>query len=98
MSTEQQPPPIMLKWFRPLPDGAGEYWFPPRVQYLAAAWCERDDCWVYVAGFFEPDGGDEWVLEGHGGRIELTDIDWLARLDSGKPSPQQTLPGLEDRT
>ena len=91
MSTEQQPPPITLQWFRPQPDADGQYSFPPRVQYLAAAWCEPGDCWVYVAGFFEPDGGDEWVLEGRVGRIELADIDWLARLDCGKPDGQKTL-------
>ena len=91
----EQPPSSNLKWFRPQPDVQGNYWFSEGVQYLAAAWCVPTLCWVYVAGAFEPDGGDEWVLQGHGGQIELSDIDWLARLDSGKPNPQKTLPGLE---
>lgn len=100
MSTEQQPPPTTLKWFRPQPDAEGQYSFPDGVQYLSATWCERIGEWSYAVGVFEPDYGNEsWELIEDGGiATDLEEIDWLARLDSGKPGPQQTLPGLEDRT
>lgn len=95
MSTNTRPA-RNLNWFRPQPDADGNYRFPEGVQYLAATWCERIGEWSYAVGVFEPDGWGDWELIEHGGvATDLEDIDWLARLDSGKPSPQQTLPGLE---
>jgi hypothetical protein len=93
----EQPPSGDLKWFRPQADADGQYSFPEGVQYLVATWCERIGEWSYAVGVFEPDDWNEsWELIEHGGcATDLEEIDWLARLDSGKPSPQKTLPGLE---
>jgi hypothetical protein len=92
-----QPPSGNLKWFKPQPDAEGKYQFPEYVQYLAATWCGHIREWSYAVGVFEPDTWDDhWELIDDGGvATDLEEIDWLARLDSGKPSPQKTLPGLE---
>ena len=93
----QQPPSGNLQWFKPQPNADGKFAFPD-AQYLVAIWVERTKIWVYSAGTFEFDENskkwmlcDECMVSDWKGQIELQDIDWLARLDDGRPDPQQTL-------
>lgn len=92
MSTNT-PPASNLSWFRPQPDADGNYQFPEGVQYLAATWCEHIGDWNYAVGVFEPDNWSEsWELIENGGlATDLEEIDWLARLDRGKPDGQKRL-------